>query len=49
MGDKRTRRIRELLSPAPNQIIAFELSPDNRTLYFTLKETRADIWMLAIN
>lgn len=48
LGDKRTGRARRLLSLAPHQIISFALSSDNRTLYFTLKETRADIWLLAL-
>ncbi len=48
LGNKRTGRAYELLSLAPHQIVNFALSPDRRTLYFTLKETRADIWLLAL-
>ncbi|HEY7544094.1 MAG TPA: hypothetical protein VID27_04390 [Blastocatellia bacterium] len=48
IGDRRTERSRLALSLAPDQIINFTLSTDSRTLYFTLKETRADIWMLAL-
>jgi Tol biopolymer transport system component len=48
LGDKRRGRARSLLALAPDQVVNFALSADRRTLYFTLKETRADIWMLAL-
>jgi len=37
---------RELLSVAPNQLSGFGISADDRTLYYGLNVTEADVWLL---
>jgi serine/threonine protein kinase/Tol biopolymer transport system component len=45
--DSDTRRAREVLSLAPQEIArrGFAVSPDDRTIYFSLASTESDIWL----
>lgn len=49
LADSASKKTREMLSVAPHEIPirGFALSRDNRTIYFTLVTTEADIWLLA--
>ncbi len=45
--DSRSRKAREVLSAAPHEIDGrFAISPDNRTIYFGLVHTEADVWLM---
>jgi hypothetical protein len=46
--DTPTKRIKEVLSVAPNEIAArgFSISRDDRTIYFSIAATEADIWLV---
>jgi Tol biopolymer transport system component len=44
----RSKRVRELLSAAPDQFGLFALSPDNRRLAFTRVVSEADIWLATL-
>ncbi len=46
--DSRTRKSQEILSVAPNHFQSLGVSRDNRTVYFSLKTTEADIWLAAL-
>lgn len=42
-----SRRVREILSMAPQEVYrASEISPYNRTIYFSLEAVEADVWLL---
>jgi Tol biopolymer transport system component/predicted Ser/Thr protein kinase len=44
--DAQTGDIREILSLAPWHISRFDLTRDNRMIYFSMEDRQADIWML---
>jgi Tol biopolymer transport system component len=46
--DIESGRSREVLSIAPDDVVTFSLSPDNRTIYFTRRTSEADIWLLTL-
>jgi len=46
IADTATLKRRSLFSVAPDKIIRFRLSRDNRWLYYILESTEADIWLL---
>jgi Tol biopolymer transport system component len=43
--DSQSRKVRQMISVAPNEVIGDAISPDNRWIYFTLQVTEADIWL----
>ena len=44
--DSETKRVRPVLSFTPHEIRSFCLAKDNRAIYYTLKQTEADVWLL---
>jgi Tol biopolymer transport system component len=44
--DTATKKARPFFTEAPNSIVKFRLSRDNRWLYYILESAEADIWML---
>ncbi|HEX7333086.1 MAG TPA: protein kinase [Pyrinomonadaceae bacterium] len=46
LGDIRTRRVRELLASAENEIRSVDVSPDGELLYYTIYSSESDIWLL---
>ena len=47
--DSQSRKTSELLSLLPHEAIrGVTISPDNRTIYFSLSTTEADVWLLTI-
>jgi Tol biopolymer transport system component len=45
--DSRSKKVRELLSVAPNEFgIGVTISRDDRQIYFSLRTTEADIWLM---
>jgi len=44
--DSETKKVREVLSAPPDEARSASLAHDERTLYYTLRRTEADIWML---
>ncbi|MBI3667113.1 MAG: hypothetical protein HY236_12980 [Acidobacteria bacterium] len=48
--DSQSRKAREILSAAPHSITrtGARLSPDNRTIYFSVAVTEADIWLASL-
>jgi hypothetical protein len=44
--DIRTRTVHRVLSPAGDG--RFSLSPDNRTLYYGIETSEADIWLMSL-
>jgi hypothetical protein len=46
--DSRTKgRPHEVFSVAPNTMSGFTLSPDDRSIYFSMDSTESDIWLRA--
>lgn len=43
--DSATKKAKEILSVAPNNLQNMTISPDNRSIYFTLRKTESDIWL----
>jgi Tol biopolymer transport system component/DNA-binding winged helix-turn-helix (wHTH) protein len=43
--DSQARKVRQIISMAPNEVGGDAISPDNRWIYFALTVTEADIWM----
>lgn len=41
-----TKKPHELLPPSPHRVSGYGLSPDNRTLYYSLATKEADVWLL---
>jgi Tol biopolymer transport system component/predicted Ser/Thr protein kinase len=46
--DTETKKHRLFFSDAPNKIIRFRITRDNRWLYYIVESTEADIWMLQL-
>ena len=46
--DSQTRKVREILSVAPNRFQSLGLSKDGRVIYFSLQTTEADIWLASL-
>ncbi len=46
--DSQSKKVRELLSVAPNEFAGVTLSRDDRQLYFSLVTTEADIWLMTL-
>jgi Tol biopolymer transport system component/predicted Ser/Thr protein kinase len=47
--DARTKKVHEVLSVSPHQVFeVISLSADNRTIYFSLYATEADIWLASL-
>lgn len=44
--DSKTGRLREILSVAPNGINGFDITRENRNIYFSLTVSESDIWLL---
>jgi Tol biopolymer transport system component len=47
--DSETKKIRELVSLAPQEVRSVSLSKDNRRIFYTLKRTEADVWLLSLD
>lgn len=43
--DSVTKKAKEILSVAPNNLQNMTLSPDNRSIYFALRKTESNIWL----
>ena len=43
--DSQSRKVRQIVSVAPNEVGGDAISPDNRWIYFALQVTEADIWL----
>ncbi len=43
--DSQSRKVHQIVSVAPNEVIGDAISPDNRWIYLTVQVTEADIWM----
>ena len=41
-----TKKVQEISLHSPNPVIEYGLTADNRTLYYTLLSTEADIWLV---
>lgn len=49
LSDSRSKKVRELLSVAPNSFgNAVTISGDDRLIYFSLVATEADIWLMSL-
>jgi Tol biopolymer transport system component len=46
--DSQTRKVREILSVAPNRFQSLGLSRDGRVIYFSLQTIEADIWLASL-
>ena len=46
ISDTLTKKDRPFLTRAPDRIIKFSLSKDNRWLYYILESVESDIWLL---
>jgi hypothetical protein len=47
--DARSRRVHEVLSVTPHQVFEVtSLSRDNRTIYFAIHATEADVWLASL-
>jgi len=46
--DSRSRKVRTILSVAPDDIKGFAVSPDNRAIYFSVDSTESDIWLRTV-
>jgi Tol biopolymer transport system component len=46
--DSQTRKIHEILSVAPNDMIVSAVSLDNRWIYYNVEVTEADIWLATL-
>ncbi|MBS1789111.1 MAG: PD40 domain-containing protein [Acidobacteria bacterium] len=46
--DSRSRKAQELLSVAPHQFQSLGISRDNRTVYFGLKTSEANLWLASL-
>ncbi len=46
--DSRTKKAQEIFSIAPNHFQSIGLSRDNRTIYYSMKTTEADIWVASL-
>jgi Tol biopolymer transport system component len=44
--DSETKKVQEISLHSPRPVIEYGLTGDNRTLYYTLATTEADIWLL---
>jgi Tol biopolymer transport system component/serine/threonine protein kinase len=44
--DSETKKVRTVLSFAPHEIPSFCISKDNRAIFYTLRRTEADVWLL---
>jgi len=44
--DSKTKKVRPVLSFSPHEIRSFCLSRDNRAIYYTVRQTEADVWLL---
>jgi Tol biopolymer transport system component len=46
--DAQTRAVRDVLSVVPHYIYLLSLSRDNRTIYFDIAATEADVWLATL-
>ncbi len=46
--DSTTKKAKEILSVAPNDLQNMTISPDNRSIYFALRKTESDIWLATL-
>ena len=46
--DSETKKVRTILSFNQHEIPSFCLSKDNRTIFYTLRRTEADVWLLSL-
>lgn len=44
--DSQTKKVRAVLSFSPHEISSFCLSKDNHAIYYTVRRTEADVWLL---
>lgn len=47
--DSETKKVHEVLSFNPHEIRSLSLSKDNRAIYYTLRRTEADVWLLNLD
>jgi Tol biopolymer transport system component len=45
--DIKTRK-RHVVLPSGAPVLRFSISPDNRTIYYTIKSKEADIWLISL-
>jgi Tol biopolymer transport system component len=45
LADAETGRVQRILSPAPHRVFGHGISKDNRTIYYGLATTDADVWL----
>ncbi|MBX7171622.1 MAG: protein kinase [Pyrinomonadaceae bacterium] len=43
--DTVTKKVKEILSVAPNNLQNVAISPDNRSIYFAIRKSESDIWL----
>ncbi len=43
--DSQSRKVHQIVSVAPNEVLGDAISPDNRWIYFALQVAEADIWL----
>jgi Tol biopolymer transport system component len=48
LPDTRSRKVREVLSLAPNELLGVAPSRDDRRIYFGLNSTEADVWLMSV-
>jgi eukaryotic-like serine/threonine-protein kinase len=46
--DAQTKKVKEILSVAPDSLQGMTISPDNRAIYVSLKKNEADIWLASV-
>ena len=46
--DSQTKKAREIFSVAPNHLQSLGISKDNRTIYYSLTTTEADVWLMTM-
>ncbi len=46
--DSQTKKARELFSVAPSRLQSLGVSKDNRTIYYSLTTTEADVWLMTL-
>ncbi len=46
--DSQSRKVRQIVSVAPNEALGDAISPDNRWIYITVQVTESDIWLASL-
>jgi len=49
LADLKSNTTREIFAPAVNEATEYSaLAPDNRTIYYSLSTTEADVWLMTL-